>query len=219
MESLLDRHPSIGLLASSVVGATWFSTLMDGLSSIVALASLMMGFGVGYYTVRIKRKKYLDSLAYSSQPKVERRVLLVEDDRVMGTAMKVALTNAGFQTTSVTNGREALEAVNGTYCCVLLDLVLPDMHGLRVLDQLRFRYSEMPVVVLSGEGDVRNAVKAIKLGAVDYMAKPADGSALVFLVESLWKLGGVRNAYVRLKESILAGDRVEIEAQTANAKK
>ena len=209
MESLLDRHPSIGIMVPSVVSATWFSTLMDGISSIVALVSLLIGCGVGYYTVRIQRKKYPDSMAYSSQPKVERKVLLVEDDRVTSTALEVALTNAGFDSTVVPGGREALEVVNGSYCCVLLDLMLPDIHGLKVLDQIRFRYSEMPVVVLSAEGDIRNAVKAIRLGAVDYMAKPVECGELVFLVESLWKLGGVRNSYVRLKDTILAGARGE----------
>ncbi len=207
ISELLEKHPSIGIFASGAGAASGFAATLDLVSTVVAFVSVLIGAGVGYYTLRIQRKKYLDAISGATIPPVERRVLVIEDDAVAGRCIEKSLAVAGFQVTSTKTGGEGLAAVNGTYCCVVMDLILPDIHGLTVLDRLRFRYSELPIVVVSGEGDVKNAVKAIKAGAVDYIVKPVGKSQLVNLVESLWNLGGHRNSYLRMKESILSGEQ------------
>ena len=200
---MFEKHPSIGIFASGVGAASSLSTVMDGLSSLVGIMAGLIGAGVAYYSLRIQRKKYLDSLMPAIHPTVEKRVLLVEDDLVTSDCIDRALTSEGFDVTTVTTGAAAIAACNGTYCCVLLDLVLPDIHGIKVLESLRTSNLDVPVVILSGENNVRSAVRALKLGAIDYLPKPVNRESMVSLLNTLYKLGGARNSYTRLKEAIL----------------
>lgn len=198
---MLEKHPSIGILASGVGAATSFSTVLDGVSSIIGVLAGLIGAGVGWYTLRIQRKKYLDSLITSGR--VEKRVLLVEDEDVTAKSVGKLLHDAGFGVSRVSNGMDAVVESGNGYCCILLDLVLPDMHGLKVMQSIRVSHPELPIVVLSGEGDVKNAVRALRGGAVDYLTKPVDARSMIELVNALYNLGGARNSYLRLREAIL----------------
>ncbi len=99
------------------------------------------------------------------------RILLIEDDRELGTQIVDRLRRAGYQPTWWTEGRrlgpgEAIDAA-----LVILDLMLPGAYGLDILKDVRER-SEVPVLVLSARNDTSDKVRALKLGADDYMTKP-----------------------------------------------
>ena len=97
------------------------------------------------------------------------RVLLIEDDHELGAQIVDRLRRAGFEPTWWTEGQplESMPEVS----LVILDLMLPGTYGMDILKDLRAR-SEVPVLVLSARNDTADKVRALKLGADDYMTKP-----------------------------------------------
>jgi DNA-binding NtrC family response regulator len=102
------------------------------------------------------------------------RVLLIDDDDAFRGVMASELTRRGYAVVAVASGREALEQAAHTAVDVtLLDLRLPDMDGIEVLGRLRERNSSSSgVVVLTAHGTIDTAIRAIRLGAHDYLEKP-----------------------------------------------
>ncbi len=101
------------------------------------------------------------------------RILLVEDDRMVGAAVAQNLKDTAHAVDWVRDGRSALEAmaVQG-YMAVLLDLGLPDGNGFTVLEKLRGRGDATPVLILTAWDAVEDRVRGLDLGADDYMVKP-----------------------------------------------
>ena len=99
------------------------------------------------------------------------RILLVEDDEPLGRQVVGHLREAGFETGWLRDGGEALAHEYRPYALVILDLMLPGAHGLDVLKRLRER-SDTPVLVLSALKTLPDKVRALGLGADDYMTKP-----------------------------------------------
>jgi DNA-binding response OmpR family regulator len=101
------------------------------------------------------------------------RVLLVEDEPRIASFLEKGLRAKGYATTVVSDGRGALDALRrGEHDLVVLDLGLPDVDGLAVLEELRGTGDRTPVIVLTARDDVRVTVAALDAGADDYMAKP-----------------------------------------------
>ncbi len=98
------------------------------------------------------------------------RVLLVEDDDGVGDALTEALAARGHLPTRVKRGADALTRHQDADL-VLLDLTLPDTHGLEVLRMIR-KVGDVPVLVLTASGDERTVVRGLRLGASDYVIKP-----------------------------------------------
>lgn len=101
------------------------------------------------------------------------RILLVEDDTLLGDALQVGLRGAGFVVDWVTDGVAAETALAGEeFAAVVLDLGLPRRAGLELLRRLRGRGNRTPVVVLTARDAVEDRVRGLDLGADDYVAKP-----------------------------------------------
>jgi two-component system KDP operon response regulator KdpE len=114
-----------------------------------------------------------------------RQILIVEDDEDTAEVVSTLLNEAGYQTVAVDRGEVALhEIASTTPDLVLLDLNLPDIHGLEVLKQVRSQ-SFLPMIVLSGYGRERDKVVALEAGADDYMQKPFSPEELVARVAAL----------------------------------
>lgn len=112
-------------------------------------------------------------------------ILIVEDDDDTAEVVSIVLSDAGFQTQAVDRGRIALsEIANQTPDLVLLDLVLPDMHGLQVLEALR-SHSSLPLIILSGHGTENDRIHALNAGADDYLTKPFNPEELVARIRAL----------------------------------
>ena len=100
-------------------------------------------------------------------------LLVVDDDPRIRTTLLEGLTMAGHRVTAVASGKDALARLRTeSFDVVLLDLRMPEMHGLEVLQIMRDEAVETDVVVLTGVGDVQSAVAAMKLGARDLIQKP-----------------------------------------------
>jgi DNA-binding response OmpR family regulator len=101
------------------------------------------------------------------------RVLLVEDDEMIGHSLRVALSAQGWSVDWVKDGLLAQSAwADGDYACVLLDLGLPKRDGVEVLRQARLRGDATPVLVLTARDGVDDRVEGLDVGADDYLLKP-----------------------------------------------
>ncbi|MEE8311077.1 MAG: UDP-3-O-acyl-N-acetylglucosamine deacetylase, partial [Candidatus Binatia bacterium] len=113
-------------------------------------------------------------------------ILVVDDDATVRTSIGGVLRDEGFEVVTAADGREAVARVEDTDpSLVLLDVWMPEMDGIEVLSRLQTSRRDLPVIVLSGHGNVEMAVKATRLGAVDFIEKP-------FSIDGL--LGSVRRA-------------------------
>jgi len=101
----------------------------------------------------------------------ESRILVVEDDEKLGGQVVEHLRQAGFEANWLRDGGDALVATPRDYALVVLDLMLPGVSGLEVLKHLR-SISDVPVLVLSAKTDAEVKVRALELGADDYVTKP-----------------------------------------------
>ena len=101
------------------------------------------------------------------------RILVVEDEKRIQDFLSRGLESAGYAVDVAGNGATAVDLVHGAeYDLIILDLMLPDMDGLTVLQKIRNRKSSPPVLILSARDAVDDRVKGLELGADDYLVKP-----------------------------------------------
>lgn len=116
-----------------------------------------------------------------------KQVYIIDDDPVTRRSISFALKAAGFDVCPFICGRDFLDEVDGLASgTVLLDLRMPVMDGIAVLDALGERVRRFPVVVITGHGDVEVAVKAMKSGATDFLEKPFTDATLLAVLEMLF---------------------------------
>lgn len=135
----------------------------------------------------------------------EYKVFIVDDDAAVRDSLDVLLTTLGYETESFATGTAFLEACKSV-CggCVLLDIRMPDMGGLEVLARLQNRRQDLPVIMITGHGDVSMAVRAMKSGAVDFIEKPVREEALVERVEAALQLARQAERNQALQETAFA---------------
>ena len=101
------------------------------------------------------------------------RILLIEDDALIGDGLKVGLEKLGFSVDWFTDGAEGEEALfQAPYAAVILDLGLPKKDGLAILQDWRHKNRKEPVLILTARGDVDQRITGLNLGADDYLGKP-----------------------------------------------
>ncbi|SRR5579875_651450 len=116
----------------------------------------------------------------------EKRILVAEDDLATSQAWSELIAAWGFRVEIAEDGKRALELIESYQPHILLlDLRLPQKDGIQVLSELREKGLHIPTIMISGEGEIPDAVQAIKLGAYDYLRKPVDPSHLRLLLNNL----------------------------------
>jgi two-component system KDP operon response regulator KdpE len=135
-----------------------------------------------------------------------RRVLICDDELHILRALKVVLREAGFDPVATANVQEALDAASiRPPDAAIIDLMLPDGHGVDIVRALR-EWSEMPIIVLSALGEEDEKVRALEAGADDYVTKPFGARELVArLNASLRRSGG------NTEEPTIALDGLEVD--------
>ena len=134
------------------------------------------------------------------------RILLAEDDAMLGDGLRAGLRQAGFQVDWVRDGLAAeRELCSGVYAAAVLDLGLPFKDGLEVLKDLRARKIDTPILVLTARDAVPDRVAGLDTGADDYVVKPVDLHELAARLRSL-----VRRAMGQVQDSMRCG-AVELE--------
>ena len=122
-------------------------------------------------------------------------VHVVDDDPAMRDSVGFLLDTAGFEIALYEAATDLLDTlVKPARGCVLTDIRMPDVDGLELLRRLRAGGHTLPVVVMTGHGDVPLAVEAMKLGACDFIEKPFDDEALLQALRSAQNRGVAANA-------------------------
>ena len=116
------------------------------------------------------------------------KVLVVDDDKVLQGSVKQALEYHHFFVDTADNGREALNKVTaGEYDLVVMDVNMPEMDGIEALEQIKKYNPSIIVLILTAYSNVGDAVKAVKLGAFNYLEKPITSENLVALIKRALK--------------------------------
>ncbi len=115
---------------------------------------------------------------------VETSILFVDDEEVIRKSFARELTSEHFAVTAVAGGREAVEALESgqQYDLVITDLMMPDVDGFGVLKAVKRYAPQASVIILTGYGDMRTAIDALRLGADDFTLKPCEIEELVFRI-------------------------------------
>jgi DNA-binding NtrC family response regulator len=134
----------------------------------------------------------------------EKRILVAEDDLATSQAWTELIAAWGFRVEVAEDGKRALELVQSYEPDILLlDLRLPQMDGIQVLGGIREKGLQVSTVMISGEGEIPDAVQAIKLGAYDYLRKPVDPAHLRLLLNNLSTHLSVSEENQRLRRRLI----------------
>tara|TARA_R110000868_G_scaffold242393_1_gene497880 strand:+ start:4511 stop:5143 length:633 start_codon:yes stop_codon:yes gene_type:complete len=109
----------------------------------------------------------------------EHQILIVDDDADVRDSLCALLMSAGFAVKDFSSARELLAEGELQGSCLIADIRMPDMDGLTMQEELTKRGSTLPVIIVTGHGDVPLAVRAMKAGAVDFIEKPYDDEDLL----------------------------------------
>src|SRR5262249_124166 len=117
--------------------------------------------------------------------------------------LRRAFEVAGYQAEVAGGGRLALQKLSeAPYDLVLLDVKMPDLDGLEVLQMIRSSGNEVPVLVMSGHGNIDTAVQATKLGAHDFLEKPISTDKLLLTVENTLGFDRLKREHTALKNEV-----------------
>jgi len=118
--------------------------------------------------------------------KKEIRLLIVEDEELIRTMVKLNLENEGYNVTAVKSGEEMLECISkNNFNLILLDIMLPGITGEEALVEIRSKGLKTPVIMVSAKSDTETKVKSFESGADDYILKPFDQKELLARVKIL----------------------------------
>lgn len=110
-------------------------------------------------------------------------ILLVDDEKLVRSVMADMLNKNGILVTEASSGNKAMGLFAGRlFDAVLLDMIMPDMDGIATLKELKKINPDVPIIIVTGYGNVATAVEAIKLGAYDYVEKPVDENRIILTI-------------------------------------
>ena len=131
-------------------------------------------------------------------------ILVVDDDPVQRRLLEAAIARSGMQVVTAPGGQPAMDLINGPrgdqINLILLDLVMPDMDGLEVLEKLRTTNPDLPVIVLTAKGGIDSAVEAMRAGASDFLVKPASPERIAVSIRNQLKIGTLSGEVKQLKK-------------------
>ncbi len=145
-------------------------------------------------------------------------ILIVDDEEFLRNELQRILGEEGYAVRGAQTGAGALEAMRREGAdLVLLDLNLPDVHGIQVLREMKARDPELLVIVVTGYGSVESAVESLKLGAYDYIKKPFKADAIKLIVRLALETQRLRRQVRALRERELASGQVVVAESPAMA--
>jgi DNA-binding response OmpR family regulator len=137
---------------------------------------------------------------------MKHRILVVDDDELVRTGLATDLAREGYLVETAAGGEEALAALSRQAVdLVICDLVLGDLDGIDVLRHIKAKWPETAVVMITGHASIRNALDALRSGASDYLAKPADPEEVVHRIRTVLDAEHLRRS--------LAAERARAEAR------
>lgn len=138
------------------------------------------------------------------------KILVVDDELIVRESLIGWLKKSGYDVVGAESGRKALEMLKEKdYDLIFLDIKMPDMGGIEVLDHIKANYPQTMVVMITAYGSVETAVEAMKRGANDYLMKPFEPEQLVLPVEKLLQQKKIIDENILLKEHVATRLRYE----------
>jgi len=135
------------------------------------------------------------------------KILIVDDETSIRKVLGFMLEENGYIVQTASSGAEALQGIDkDPPDLVMSDIKMPEMDGMRLLEELRTRDPALPVIMLTAFGSVETAVEAMKLGAVDYLTKPISRDELMVVVEKTLQTKRLQEENRRLKEALRASE-------------
>lgn len=114
------------------------------------------------------------------------RLLLAEDEKALSNALATILKHNNYAVDTVYNGKDAIDYINtGIYDAVILDIMMPIMNGLEVLEEVRKQKNYIPIILLTAKSEVSDKVKGLDLGADDYLTKPFHSKELIARIRAI----------------------------------
>ena len=112
-------------------------------------------------------------------------ILIIDDERAIRNVLKDILTNEGYATDEATDGEDGLKKFKSeNYDLVLCDIKMPKIDGIEFLQKAKEFNADVPIIMISGHGNIETAVDAVKKGAFDYIAKPPDLNRLLITIRN-----------------------------------
>ena len=135
---------------------------------------------------------------------MSKRVLIVDDDPAQRRILEETLKRLGFETRTAASGEQTLAILEGpdaaAISIVLLDLVMPGIDGMAVLDKIGAKPGMPPVIVQTANGSIDAAIQAMRAGAVDFVVKPASPERLEISIKSALKIEALAGEITRIKK-------------------
>jgi two-component system, LuxR family, response regulator FixJ len=119
----------------------------------------------------------------------DRHVFIVDDDPSIRDSMQLLLEVAGFRVCNFDSAKQFLANDRPKHGCLIADVRMPDMSGLELQEEIIRRHIELPVIIMTGHGDVPLAVRAMKAGAIDFLEKPFNDEILLASVRRALDVG------------------------------
>ena len=141
------------------------------------------------------------------------RILLVEDDPTTARSIEMMLTHANYNVFLTDMGEEGIDLAKlYDYDLILLDLDLPDMHGMEVLRQIRMSRVNTPILILTGSDDTESKLRGFGFGADDYMTKPFNRDELIARIQAIIRRSkGHSQSVIRTGEMVVNLDARSVE--------
>ncbi|HPX62451.1 MAG TPA: sigma-54 dependent transcriptional regulator [Deltaproteobacteria bacterium] len=138
------------------------------------------------------------------------RILVADDEESMRWVLSKALKRKGFQVDLAQDGRQAFSMIQeNNYDLAILDIKMPQINGLDLLDRIRETRNDLLVVIMTAEASMKNAVEAMKRGAYDYITKPFDLDVIDAIVEKVGRARELASQVSVLKQELKERYRVE----------
>ncbi len=134
---------------------------------------------------------------------MNKSILIVEDEKILRISLTDALKAEGFTVLAVTEGSEALSALQqGAFSLLITDIRLPDISGIEILRQSLQISPATPVVMMTAYGNIKDAVESMRIGAFDYITKPFDLDEMFATVNKALEVHSITEENIRLKKDL-----------------
>ena len=125
------------------------------------------------------------------------KILILEDNERLLNVMKMALEKESYNVDTFIDGDEALNALDNGYNCFILDINVPHIDGISLLELLRINHKDTPVIIISSNHDLEKVKKSYELGCDDYIKKPF---YILELVQKVKKLCVIQKSFLKFDE-------------------
>ena len=116
------------------------------------------------------------------------KILVLEDNERLANLIKQALTKSNYKVDTVADGVEALDMITNGYSCFILDINVPSLDGISILESIRMYHCDVPVIIISSNHDLEKIQKSYEVGCDDYLKKPFFMYELIQKVQKFCKV-------------------------------